>query len=117
MGPERRQRLRPAGQLMIDTITPSVTSITENSSSGHFGPGATITFTVNLSEAVTVAGGSPSLNLNDGGTATYTSGSGTSSLVFTYTVGPAGSGETMRVARPRIASVVWATTVRVRVGE
>ena len=31
-----------------------------------------MTLTVNLSEAVTVAGGTPTLTLNDGGTATYT---------------------------------------------
>ena len=36
---------------------------------------------------MTVAGGNlPTLTLNDGGTATYASGSGTSALVFTYTV-------------------------------
>ena len=43
--------------------------------------------TLNLSEAVTVAGGTPTLTLNDGGTATYISGSGTSALTFSYTVG------------------------------
>ena len=35
---------------------------------------------------VTVAGGTPTLTLNDGGVATYVSGSGTSALTFTYTV-------------------------------
>ena len=35
---------------------------------------------------MTVAGGTPTLTLNDGGTATYTSGSGTSALTFSYTV-------------------------------
>ena len=43
--------------------------------------------TLNLNEAVTVAGGTPTLTLNDGGTATYTSGSGTNALTFSYTVG------------------------------
>ena len=42
---------------------------------------------MNLSRAVTVAGGTPTLTLNDGGTATYTGGSGTSALTFSYTVG------------------------------
>ena len=32
--------------------------------------------------------GTPTLTLNDGGTATYISGSGTSALVFSYTVAP-----------------------------
>ena len=46
-----------------------------------------MTLTLNLSEAVTVAGGTPTLTLNDGGTATYTGGSGTNALTFSYTVG------------------------------
>ena len=45
-----------------------------------------VTLTVNLSEAVTVAGGTPTLTLNDGGTATYTGGSGSNALTFSYTV-------------------------------
>ncbi len=42
-----------------------------------------------MSEAVTVntTGGTPTLTLNDGGVATYTGGSGTSALTFSYTVG------------------------------
>ena len=40
-----------------------------------------------MSEAVTVAGGTPTLTLNDGGTATYSGGSGTNALTFSYTVG------------------------------
>ena len=43
--------------------------------------------TLNLNEAVTVAGGTPTLTLNDGGTATYTGGSGSNALTFSYTVG------------------------------
>jgi large repetitive protein len=35
---------------------------------------------------VTVTG-TPTLTLNDGGTATYTGGSGTTALTFSYTVG------------------------------
>ena len=42
---------------------------------------------MNFSSAVTVAGGAPTLTLNDGGTATYSSGSGSSALTFSYTVG------------------------------
>ena len=46
-----------------------------------------MTLTLNLSEVVTVSGGTPTLTLNDGGTATYVSGSGTQRLIFSYTVG------------------------------
>jgi hypothetical protein len=45
-----------------------------------------VTLTLNLSEAVTVTGGSPTLSLNDGGTATYTGGNGSNAITFSYTV-------------------------------
>ena len=70
------------------SAAPSVTSVTANPASGARTPGDTITFTVNMSETVTVSGGSPTLNLNNGGVATYQSGSGSSALTFTYTVSP-----------------------------
>src|SRR5208337_2759401 len=70
----------------IDTATPAVTSASASPATGTEDVGNTITFTVNMSEAVTVAGGTPTLALNDGGTATYSSGSGTDALTFSYTV-------------------------------
>ena len=48
-----------------------MTSIAESPSSGELNAGKTVTLTLNLNEAVTVAGGTPTLTLNDGGTATY----------------------------------------------
>ena len=72
----------------IDTTAPAISSIAESPSSGDLNAGKTVTYTINMSENVTVntAGGTPTLTLNDGGTATYTSGSGTSALTFSYTV-------------------------------
>ncbi len=54
--------------------------------SGNLVTGNMVTLTVTFSSAVTVAGGTPTLALNDGGTATYVSGSGSNALVFSYTV-------------------------------
>ena len=71
----------------IDTLTPTITSLAESPSSGDLNAGKTVTFTLNLNEAVTVAGGTPTLTLNDGGTATYAGGSGSNALTFSYTVG------------------------------
>ncbi len=71
----------------IDTTTPTVSSVVETPSRGDLNAGKNVTLTVNLSEAVTVTGGTPTLALNDGGIATYVSGSGSSALVFSYTVG------------------------------
>ncbi len=48
-------------------------------------PGDTIALTLDLNDNVAVSG-TPILLLNDGGVATYVSGSGTSALTFSYTV-------------------------------
>jgi large repetitive protein len=44
-----------------------------------------VTFTVTLSEAIAVTG-TPNLALNNGGTATYTNGSGNNSLIVSHRV-------------------------------
>ena len=70
----------------IDTSVPLISAITDTPTNGQETVGNTVTIKLNLSEAVTVTG-APILALNDGGTATYTSGSGSSVLSFSYTVG------------------------------
>ncbi len=79
----------PAGTLQIDTTTPTISAIAEVPSSGDLNAGKTVIYTLTMSEVVTVntTGGSPTLSLNDGGTATYSGGSGSSALTFSYTVG------------------------------
>jgi beta-glucanase (GH16 family) len=64
---------------------PTVTQVTATPSSGVELPGATIVFTMTMSAAVTVTG-APTLSLNDGGVATYTAGSGSTTLTFSYKV-------------------------------
>ncbi|WP_426424846.1 VPS10 domain-containing protein [Bradyrhizobium genosp. A] len=78
----------PSGTLQIDTTAPTVSTISETPSSGSLNAGKLVTYTITMSEAVTLntTGGSPTLALNDGGTATYVSGSGTNALTFNYTV-------------------------------
>jgi len=66
-------------------IAPTVTSLTSTSANGTYTTGATLYVTVNFSKTVTVTG-TPKLALNSGGTASYSSGDGTSSLTFIYTV-------------------------------
>ena len=70
----------------------TVTKVLASPSSGVETHGNTITLTVDFSAAVTVSG-TPTLSLNDGGTATYTGGSGTSALTFSYTVAATDSPE------------------------
>ena len=74
-------------------IGATVSSILASPSTGDLGPGQKVVFSVDMSEPVKVSGGTPYLSLNDGGKATYTSGSGTNVLKFTYTVGALGSGQ------------------------
>ena len=62
-----------------------VYGVTASPSSGHISVGTTITLTVSLDENFVVLG-APTLTLNDGGVATYSGGSGTSTLTFTQVV-------------------------------
>ncbi len=70
---------------LIVATNPTVASIVAEPDSGEFNSGADITLTMTMGDDVTVTG-TPVLTLNDGGTATYLSGSGTDTLVFTTTV-------------------------------
>src|SRR5262249_32377352 len=79
--------------IRIDTTSPTVSSVVASGAgitngNGNLNAGKVVTLTVAFSEAVTVntSAGTPRLALNDGGVATYTSGSGSNSLTFSYTV-------------------------------
>src|SRR6185503_11322566 len=61
------------------------TNITSTSANGAYAAGAVIPITVTFTEAVTVTG-TPRLTLNSGAVVDYSSGSGTTTLTFNYTV-------------------------------
>ena len=74
--------------IVIDGVAPTVTSVTASTANGTYRVGDVISIQVNFSEAVTVTG-MPQLTLETGGTdrpVSYASGSGTSTLTFSYTV-------------------------------
>ena len=76
--------------IAIDTEAPRVVSVSSPSADATYGIGSRINVTVSFSEAVYVAG-SPRIELATGGAeevAAYDSGSGSSALVFEYTVLP-----------------------------
>jgi autotransporter-associated beta strand protein len=73
------------GAVRIDSVAPTVTSVTASTDNGTYTTGDTVTIQVVFSEAVAI-NGTPTLALNTGRTATYSSGSGTNTLTFTYTV-------------------------------
>jgi len=77
--------------VLVDGVAPSVTSV-DVPANDTYGIGEPLNFTVNFDETITVntGGGSPRFPLTIGADtryATYQSGSGTSALEFTYTVG------------------------------
>jgi autotransporter passenger strand-loop-strand repeat protein len=73
--------------LVVNGIPPVALSATAvPSSGGAIGGGGSAVITLKLSEAATVSG-APVLDLNDGGSATFTSAPTTSTLVFTYVAG------------------------------
>ncbi|WP_164987706.1 family 16 glycosylhydrolase [Bradyrhizobium betae] len=67
------------------TVTPAVTQATASPGTGIEHAGDIVTLSLAFNEAVTVTG-TPTLSLNDGGTATYVGGSGTGTLTFRTTV-------------------------------
>ncbi|CAN7487655.1 DUF4347 domain-containing protein [Acidovorax sp. LjRoot118] len=74
--------------IVIDGVSPQVTSVNSSAANGTYKEGDTVSLQVNFSETVTVTG-TPQLTLETGTTdraVNYTSGSGTSELTFTYTV-------------------------------
>jgi len=87
----------PAGTLQIDTTAPTVSAVTTSPGSGEVTTGHAVTISLAMSEKVTETG-APVLLLNDGGTATYKSGSGTSTLAFNYTVASGQVTADLRVA-------------------
>ncbi|MDH1067896.1 hypothetical protein N5C41_26360, partial [Pseudomonas sp. GD03985] len=93
--------------VLVDAADPTVVSVAVPPA-GAYAAGSVLTFTVNLSEAVTVdtTGGTPRLLLDIGGHsvyADYVSGSGSSALVFRYTV-QAGDTDSDGIAVSALAS-------------
>ena len=83
----------------------SITSIAAKTAQhlGDLNAGKTVTLTLTFSAAVNVAGGTPTLLLNDGGVATYAGGSGTDRLTFTYTVGAGQNAKALMTANPGLS--------------
>jgi hypothetical protein len=77
-----------ATSITYDTQVPTVSNVTSSSTNGTFSIGDSVSIQVTFTEAVTVSG-APRLTLETGSTdraVDYVSGSGTSTLTFTYTV-------------------------------
>jgi hypothetical protein len=77
-----------ASPLILDTVAPTVTDVTSTAPDETYRVGQVIPVTVTFSEVVNVTG-TPQLTLATGGAGTavdYTSGSGTATLTFNYTV-------------------------------
>ena len=77
-----------ATSITYDTQVPTVSNVTSSSTNGTFSIGDSVSIQVTFTEAVTVSG-TPRLTLETGSTdraVDYVSGSGTSTLTFTYTV-------------------------------
>ena len=82
----------PVSSFTIDSTSPTVTNVTSSHANGSFTIGEVIPIQVTFSETVNVAtgGGTPQLTLSTGSPSTtavnYTSGTGTATLTFNYTV-------------------------------
>ncbi|MEG4972133.1 DUF4347 domain-containing protein, partial [Microcoleus sp. K4-B3] len=70
--------------IVIDTVAPTITSVTSTTADGSYNTTGNINVTVNFSEAVTLASGNMTVALDTGGTVTIAPFTGTSA-VGTYT--------------------------------
>ena len=87
--------------LYYDTQSATVTGVTSSKSSGTYGIGEDIPFTVSFSEAVTTSGGNISLSFNSGATETITiSNSTEGSGTYTVSEGESTSGSALSVTSP-----------------
>lgn len=71
--------------IKIDTISPTVVNITSTSPNAIYKEGDVLPILMDFSEVVNVTG-IPSLLLNSGAVVSYSSGTGTTTLLFNYTV-------------------------------
>jgi hypothetical protein len=63
----------------------TITNVSSTNANGTYGAGTALTITITFSKAIVVTG-APLLALNSAGSATYSSGSGSTTLTFAYTV-------------------------------
>ena len=80
--------LGASNAIVIDAVRPLVTDVTSSTLDGTYTTGAVISIQVTFDDVVTVVG-TPRLTLETGGTdavVNYTSGTGTNTLTFNYTV-------------------------------
>ncbi|MFM7265959.1 MAG: nitrous oxide reductase family maturation protein NosD, partial [Cyanobium sp.] len=89
--------LNPAGIVAVDGTAPSVATIVFANYSATLAYGAPMTLAVTFSEAVRVSG-IPLLNLDNGDTARYVSGTGTNRLTFSYTPAATQNVEALKTA-------------------
>ena len=71
----------------VDEVAPLVTAVSSTAADGSYKAGDVIAITVSFDEAVFVSG-TPQLTLNSGAVVNYSSGSGSSTILFEYTVQP-----------------------------
>ncbi len=76
-----------ANPLAVDTRTDTITAVSETgSASGTLAAGDQVTFLLGANDPIAAVTGTPSLMLNDGGTATYAGLTGAGALAFSYAI-------------------------------
>jgi len=74
------------GNIIVDTSQPDIVTVSTTATAKTlYTADATVPITITFNEAMKVMG-TPQLTLNDGGVASYASGSGTTTLTFNYVV-------------------------------
>lgn len=100
--------------IRLDTTAPSITGVSSAVADGAYAAGAIIPIQVSFSEPVNVSG-TPHLLLNTGpiqGIASYTSGSGSSILTFSYSVQAGENSSELDYSSPTALVLAAGSTIR-----
>ncbi len=72
--------------IVVDAGSPKISSFSSGTLDGFYKAGAGIQITADFNKTVTWSGSAPSLSLDSGGMASYSSGNGTAQYIFLYNV-------------------------------
>lgn len=93
--------------VFIEAAEASLSSVTSDNDDGAYKAGETISISLEFSKNVTFEGITPTLSLNTGAEATYSSGNGTAKHVFTYTVGANDINQKLGVTSINQDGTIW----------
>jgi len=96
--------------ITLDTRAPKINALGTSTSSGHYKAGKNMNLELRLDEAVFVTG-TPRIALNSGGEGIFSTGSGSSTLIFLYSVSPGENAALLDIQGPQALILEEGTSI------